>query len=561
MAVSGISLKDIVALTLRRGTPILDGQNPSNQQLAILNFSNTGPYALDGVLPVFTAPLLIADQEKLASRFTFDLDADLGVGEDGITDGAVQNGVTWSRFFSINPEVPEDYSDIGSYDATLETGLPLNLYVNESLKIYKALLGFEFDLNNSANLDTQKSIVAFGTVENGYDTETREDAVKAWRGYDVAGFSTVAMAHYPGDEWSNNYSVKDNKYLNDNAKEIAFDGSLPIWRRLITTPFKSTVHEQGHTLGLTHPGFYNGNITGIDEFIWTGDSWDESTMSYAQQPISYEYFGNSEGFALLNLTPRTLDLLALDQIYSSQEDSSGDRFGTHRAFQGDTIYGFNTNITDDQSSVYANLDKLYNYRIATTIADGSGQDTIDASGFEYGNTIDLHVMTGNETSSRLSKINGNIGNLSLAVGTVIENAIGGNSDDKFFDNEYNNRLVGNGGNDWFTVSGGRDRVIGGGGKDRALIQGNEDDFIINAKTSSKTVIRHRNDRDYRVVLKGVEHYAFGELKDLGLYSVGDSRHSRGRSSLADMSLTSSNELLTPGTGSLVEPFMSQNVGI
>ena len=518
MPLSDVSLNDVVASTLRRGTPILDGQNPSNQQLAILNFSDSGPYALDGVLPVFIAPLLGSDQEKLATRFTFGLDANLGVGEDGITDGAEPNKVTWRRFFSINPEKPENYSDIGSYDATKETGLPLNLYVNESLKIYEALLGFEFDVNNSANLDTEKSILAFGTVENGYDTETREDAVKAWRGYNVAGFSTVAMAHFPGNEWSNDYSVAYNKYLNPGAKSIAFDESLPVWRRLITLPFKSTVHEQGHTLGLAHPGTYDGEITGIEEFLWTGDSWDESTMSYAQQPKSYEFFGNTEGFALLNLTPRTLDLLALDQIYRDQKDSSGNTFGTHRAFQGDTIYGFNTNITNDQSSVYANLDKLYDYRIATTIADGSGQDTIDASGFKYGNTIDLYVMTGHETSSRLSKLNGNIGNLSLAVGTIIENAIGGNSDDKFYDNQYNNKLVGNDGDDWFSVSGGRDTIIGGSGIDRVEIQGQEEDFIVKHRSNSRIIVSHKNDSDYRVELQDVEYITFNNLIKLGVQS-------------------------------------------
>jgi len=241
-------------------------------------------------------------------------------------------------------------------------------------------------------------------------------------------------------------------------------------------------------------------------------------MSYVQQPAAYEFFGTTDAFPLLNLTPRTLDLLALDQIYGQQEDDKGNRFGTHRAFVGDTVYGFNTNITEEQSIVYANLASLYDYRIATTIADGEGVDTIDASGFKYGNTIDLYVMTGNETSSRLASLNGTIGNLSLAVGTVIENAIGGDQSDKIFDNQYSNKLIGNAGNDWFSASGGIDRIIGGSGYDRVVVDGNEDDFIVNRKAKSKTVIRHKSESDFRIVLKDVEKYIFGDPMDSAMNS-------------------------------------------
>lgn len=545
MPASNVSLNDVVAITLRRGTPISDGQNIDNQQLAILNFGGQGPYALDGVLPVFIAPLLGLDQQKLADQFAFSLDAQLDLGEDGVYDGAVNDElVTWRRYFSVDPEQPEDYRDIGQ---RLLPGLPLDLYTRESLNIYRSLLGFDFVVNDSTSLDSGKSVVVFGTVDLGYDTETREAFVKEWNGYDVAGFTSVAIQHDAGVEWSNDYSVGSSRYVNPNpATELAFNADLPLWRRLITTVFKGVVHEQGHTLGLTHPGTYNGGIKGISDFLWINDSWDESIMSYAQQPKAYEYFGTGQGFPLLNLTPRTLDLLALDQIYSEQEASNGDTFGTHRAFHGDTVYGFNTNISDDQSIVYSNLSSLYDFRIAATIADGHGNDTIDASGFRYGNTIDLYVMTGEETSSRLSRLNGSIGNLSLAVGTIIENAIGGNRADAFYDNQYNNKLVGNDGDDWFSVSGGRDTIIGGRGSDAVVIQGQEDDFVVNHRRKSKIIVRHESDPDYRIVLKGVEYFSFNNPGDFGLQLDSYDLISRGRAGGLEMIAASSLGLFEAG---------------
>jgi len=516
---SNISLRDVVSITLRRGIPITEAHDPDDQQLAILNFSNDGPYALDGVLPVFIAPLLSADQAELAERFNFDLTARMNRGEDPtipIDGDGGDPDMTWMRLFSVDPEVPADYSDVDpDWGPDFAKGVSLGFFVGESLRIYTSLLGFQFDVNNSSNIVSSKSIVSFNSYPGGNDTETRESFVRNWKGYDVAGFTNVNVPHNPGYMWSSHYSVAADRYEH-GLVSYPIDPTEPAWKRLINQEFKSTVHEQGHVLGLQHPGAYNGDITGNDWALWIEDSWDQSTMSYVMQPRAYEAFGTTQGYPLLNLTPRTLDLLALDQIYTQQVDSQGNSFGTHRAFLGDTVFGFNTNITEEQSIVYANLDKLYDYRIATTIADGHGNDTIDASGFKYGNTIDLYVMTGNETTSRLSSLNGTIGNLSLAVDTVIENAIGGDQSDRIFDNQYNNRLVGNAGDDWFSASGGIDRIIGGSGYDRAVIHGIEDDFIVNKKSNSKIVIRHKNERDFRVTLKDVEKYIFGNPMDTGM---------------------------------------------
>lgn len=522
---SNISLNSVIPLTLRRGQPYSERPNSLDQRLAILNFGASGPYALDGVLPVFFAALASEDQSKLATRFKFNLDADQNTGEDTeAVDGGPPDGpvVTWKRLFSQAPDVPADYTDVdGRYTTDRTLGVPLRFFGQEVLKIYGSLLGMEFEENNSTTIDSDKSIVAFASYVGGANTNTRETFVRDLNEqYEVAGFTTVSVDHMPGQHLSNTFDPGADTYYPKGRfaeSDVALDINAAPWMRLLSFGFKSLVHEMGHVLGLTHPGKYDGNLDTPGWELWTDDNWNNSLMSYVAQPKAYEVFRKTQGFDLLNLTPRTLDLLALDEIYGQQKDSRGNTFGTQRAFPGDTTFGFNTNITDDQSIIYANLDKLYDHRIATTIADGSGIDTIDASGFEKGgNTIDLYVMTGEETTSRLSMLNGTIGNLSLAVGTVIENAIGGEMDDKFFDNEYRNKFIGNGGNDWFAVSGGKDKINGGSGYDRVVIQGEESDFIIKNKSTSKKVVHHKKDSNYRVNLRGVEEIIFGSPVAAGM---------------------------------------------
>ena len=138
---SNISLNDVVSITLRRGIPITERQDPLHQKLAILNFSDEGPYALDGVLPVFIAPLSSIEQDQLASRFNFDLDALINRGEDPTipVDGNNEGIITWRRLFSVDPESTADYSDVGW---GLREGIQLDLFVNESLNIYRSLLAF-----------------------------------------------------------------------------------------------------------------------------------------------------------------------------------------------------------------------------------------------------------------------------------------------------------------------------------------------------------------------------------------------------------------------------------
>lgn len=278
--------------------------------------------------------------------------------------------------------------------------------------------------------------------------------------------------------------------------------------------FKSAVHEFGHVLGFAHPGDYNatGGSVPILKQIWNQERYDEAIISYIDQASMYNHYKSdpylsTDGVELINVTPRVLDFLALDGLYAEQRDVNGRGYGTQRAFNGNTTYGFNTNISADQSLVYSSIAKLYDYYIAMTIADGSGIDTLDFSGYSNSSLIDLYVTTGDEYKSRFSQINGSLNNLSLAVGAVIENAIGGCGDDILKDNQFNNVLLGNDGNDSFEVSSGYDIIIGGSGLDQASLSRPVDDFLIGHLNPWSFVLRSKDGQD-QVVLNGVESVSF-----------------------------------------------------
>jgi serralysin len=93
------------------------------------------------------------------------------------------------------------------------------------------------------------------------------------------------------------------------------------------------------------------------------------------------------------------------------------------------------------------------------IWDGAGRDRLDLSGFAMRQKIDLRA-------GAFSDVGGFQGNLSIALGARIEEAVGGTAADRIFGNEGANLLRGGWGGDVLTGGAGRDRMFGGPGADR-----------------------------------------------------------------------------------------------
>lgn len=135
------------------------------------------------------------------------------------------------------------------------------------------------------------------------------------------------------------------------------------------------------------------------------------------------------------------DIYALQQMYGVN----------HNTRAGDTTYGFNAT----EGGAY---DFTVNTKPLMCIWDGGGNDTLDLSGFNKDQRITLHDEV-------FSDVGGWAGNLSIAVGAVIENAIGGTANDAITGNEADNILKGGKGGDTLAGETGDDRLVGGNGAD------------------------------------------------------------------------------------------------
>jgi serralysin len=208
--------------------------------------------------------------------------------------------------------------------------------------------------------------------------------------------------------------------------------------------FGTYIHEIGHTLGLDHPGNYDGGSpTYGNDALYLQDSGMYTLMSYFEASNTGADWIASDRRTYYPQTPMLHDIMAIQAIYGAETTTR----------TGNTTYGFNSN-----ADVW-----VYNFGQNThpvlCIYDSGGLDTLDLSGWTFSCTIDL--TPGAYSSSDMMTYN-----LSISSGTWIENGIGGGGADTLTGNSGDNTLSGLGGADVLGGGAGNDALLGGEGSDR-----------------------------------------------------------------------------------------------
>ena len=237
------------------------------------------------------------------------------------------------------------------------------------------------------------------------------------------------------------------------------------------------IHEIGHAIGLSHPAAYNASegqlITYAESAIYYEDSRQYTVMSYFSESNTGAGFGGRYASA-----PLMDDIAAVQRLYGANMNTR----------TGDTTYGFNsnTNLIGYSATGAASV-------LIFSVWDAGGVDTFDFSGYSTNQTIDLR-------QGSFSNVGVLTGNVSIAIGAVIENAVGGAGNDVLTGNSGDNRL---------TTNGGLDRVDGGLGSDTVVFLGARSEYSIMWEGQRGTVHRTSGATE-TVTLANVEFLAFAD---------------------------------------------------
>jgi Ca2+-binding RTX toxin-like protein len=259
-----------------------------------------------------------------------------------------------------------------------------------------------------------------------------DNATMVFGNYSSGSDGAAAFAYLP-----------NNRAVSSNSGDIWINSSLSY----NSTPvplgygFQVITHEIGHAIGLSHPAAYNAgpgqSLSYSANAGYYEDTRQYSVMSYFSEANTGGSFGGRFASA-----PLLDDIAAAQRLYGANMTTR----------TGDTVYGFNSNAG---RSWYEAINP--GSALIFSVWDAGGNDTFDFSGYTQNQVIDLR-------QGAFSNVGGLIGNVSIALGAVIEAAIGGDGSDTIVGNAANNTLRGGAGNDVIDGGLGVDTVVFSGAR-------------------------------------------------------------------------------------------------
>ncbi|MBB5747282.1 DUF4214 domain-containing protein [Brevundimonas variabilis] len=304
-------------------------------------------------------------------------------------------------------------------------------------------------------------------------------ALSAWS--DVANITFQRVSGAAGEEaYTNNASMLFGNFSNVPQEVYAFgaspgsrdsaSGAGDVWTNSARGVMANPVVLENGQRYLT---FAIGQALGLQraETAYFEDSQQYSVMSAFTEGATGGIYG-----ARYSAAPMLDDIAAIQRLYGANMTTR----------TGDTVYGFNSTASQPWFSARSSTSPLI-----FAVWDAGGVDTLDFSGYAVEQTIDLR-----QTS--FSSVGGLTGNVAIALGAAIENAVGGSGND---------RITGNSGDNVLTGNAGQDTIDGGLGTDTAVFRFPRSEYTITVEGQMVLVSHPTEGTD---ALRNIEFLRFSD---------------------------------------------------